>query len=91
MNELRGRRVHFWAGFPGGVEGPARPGDYCYVPPGIDPRGNVWYVVDPIGRAGAIVTHKVVEHDDGEITCSPSLIMPSGWHGYIEHGVWRSI
>lgn len=88
---LQGRRVEFWPGWPGGREGPAQPGDYTYVPAGIDFRGNVWYALDPEGKVGAIVTHTVTEHEDGSITCSPSLVMPGGWHGFLERGVWREV
>ena len=44
--------------------------------------------------------HDVTEHDDGAITVSPSILVKSPWgpdrvdhewfHGYLEHGVWRS-
>ncbi len=71
---MKGRRVHFWPGFPGGVEGPAHPGDYCHVPPGIDFRGNIWYCVDPTGRAGAIVDHSV------EIAGALQISMPTTRH-----------
>ena len=85
---LRGRRVRFRRAFPRG----ARPGDYAKVPAGIDPRGDeVWYAVAPDGRAFAIVTHDVSEHDDGTISCSPSVVTPSGWHGFLERGVWRGL
>lgn len=83
---MQGRRVAFYPGFP---REDGRPGDYCKVPPSVDPRGDhVWYAVGPDGIAGAIVTHDVVEHDDGTITCSPSLVMPSGYHGHLQRGVW---
>lgn len=82
---LRGRRVEFYPGFPKD----AQPGDYCKVPPGVYPRGDhVWYAVAPDGKAGAIVTHDVTVHDDGVISCHPSLVMPSGWHGFLQFGVW---
>ena len=47
------------------------------------------------GRVVALVTLTVrdgliVEHEDSSITCAPSLVMPSGWHGYLERGVWRT-
>lgn len=85
----QGRRVRFRPGWPGKR---ARPGDYCPVPDGIDPRGaGVWYAMDPTGVAGAVVEHAVVEHEDKSITCSPSLVMPSGWHGWLERGVWREV
>lgn len=38
--------------------------------------------------------HSFAEHDDGTITVSPSILAVrpdgNGWHGYLEHGVWRS-
>lgn len=89
---LEGRRVRFSYGFPGRRR--LRPGRYCKVPDGMDPRGRgVWYAIDPTGCAGAIrpAQHQVVEHDDGTITVTPSLVMPGGWHGYLEHGVWREV
>lgn len=41
--------------------------------------------------------HEVEEHEDGTITVQPrpnnsnSILSPSGWHGYIYRGVWRSL
>ncbi len=40
--------------------------------------------------------HQVIEHDDGTITVSPSILITKPhagqlWHGYLEHGVWRDI
>lgn len=86
---MQGRRVPFFPGFPKDV---AQPGDYCKVPSGVDPRPGVeWYVVDPTGGAGAIRTavHNVTEHPDGTITVSPSLVMPSGWHGFLINNEWK--
>lgn len=63
------------------------------MPDGIDPRGaGVWYAVDPSGGAGAILpsVHTVTEHEDGTISVTPSLVMPSGWHGFLQRGVWSS-
>jgi hypothetical protein len=62
----------------------------------------VWYVRDPNGRIGRVNTwtdhnlpqpdhfHVVTEHEDGTITCAPSLDAQrtGGWHGFLEHGVW---
>lgn len=32
----------------------------------------------------------VVEHEDGTISVSPSILdHGSGWHGFLEHGCWR--
>ncbi len=40
--------------------------------------------------------HLIVEHEDGTITVSPSILITTGsksgrkqWHGYLEKGVWR--
>ncbi|MGE0456386.1 MAG: hypothetical protein AB7I13_00020 [Vicinamibacterales bacterium] len=36
--------------------------------------------------------HDVVEHEDGTITVSPSILIKAHdaeWHGYLERGVWR--
>jgi hypothetical protein len=51
------------------------------------------------GTLGNLSAHKVVEHEDGTITVSPSILIRSGdgqggwiesFHGYLEHGVWRA-
>lgn len=87
----QGRRVDFTPGWPGEN---ALPGDYCDVPDGVHlGEFGVWYAVDPTGCAGAIIraNHTTSEHDDGSITCTPSLVTPSGWHGVLERGVWREV
>ena len=41
---------------------------------------------------GNLGAHKVVEHEDGTITVSPSILIQrhdGEWHGYLERGVWR--
>lgn len=47
---------------------------------------------------GGLAKHTVVEHEDGTITVSPSILITywSGkeyqqWHGYLERGVWREV
>lgn len=42
--------------------------------------------------------HTFTEEDDGSLTISPSLSDQTsrgsdsdGWHGYLEHGVWREV
>jgi hypothetical protein len=54
-----------------------------------------WQLCGPDGRCGAIratkekpQAHTVTVHEDGTITVSPSLVMPSGWHGWLLRGVW---
>lgn len=83
-----GRRVDFVLGWPGRI---ARPGDYCKVPAGIDPRGEgLWYMVAPNGDLAAFGprTHRFTEHADGTISAAPSLVFPAGWHGFLTAGVW---
>ena len=53
-----------------------------------------WYVVTPNGMLGCLASHQVVEHEDGTITVTPSILITGGdssksWHGYLEHGAWR--
>lgn len=55
--------------------------------------GN-WYGVPPETELLAgFAKHRVVEHDDGTITVSPSIMVSQGqpdqWHGFLERGVWR--
>lgn len=47
---------------------------------------------------GSLGNHEVVEHEDGTITVSPSILIqttwagePVTWHGYLERGVWREV
>lgn len=83
-----GRRIEWRPGFPGSW---ARPGDYCRVPDDAElGRAITWMVMDPTGHCGSIIpeNHTFVEHDDGTVTFTPSLIMPGGWHGALRCGVW---
>lgn len=66
-------------------------GDY-----GRDPNDGEWKGRPPGCHLGSFADHEVVEHDDGTITVSPSILVthpePIGiveWHGYLERGVWR--
>lgn len=55
----------------------------------------IWYACTPNGHMGNLAAHQVTEHEDGSITVSPSILILVGphvvWHGYLEHGVWRSV
>ncbi len=59
------------------------------------PKDGVWYAMTPNGRLGNLAEHDVVEHDDGTITVSPSILVTTGsydrppWHGYLRCGVWK--
>lgn len=58
---------------------------------------GIWYARPPWEHAsGNLRNHTVVEHADGTITVSPSILItcypdgePISWHGWLEHGVWR--
>lgn len=62
-----------------------------------DRDGN-WYAVPPgTDLLAGLAKHRVVEHDDGTITVSPSIEVSSNdptraanyWHGFLERGIWR--
>lgn len=100
---MKGRRVqpdeHGW---PGKLE----PGDYVRVAP--ERRGDgtefsedeknawwtkpYWMCCSPNGHIGNLERHDVVEHEDGTITVSPSILISDGrgplWHGFLRRGEW---
>ena len=56
--------------------------------------GGAWHACTPAGMLGNLSEHDIVEHEDGTITVSPSILLDSGrperhWHGFLERGVWR--
>lgn len=75
----------------------------CFT--GTPPRGAYWRdergwwnCCSPNGRVGMLTEHEVVEHEDGTITVTPSILIDPtdmgsrtllGWHGFLERGVWR--
>jgi len=76
-----------------------KPGDY-----GFDKKVGHWVVRPPTKgcHAGGIPNHIVIEHEDGTITVSPSILLQepdpnnpgifiSSWHGYLEKGIWREV
>jgi hypothetical protein len=74
----------------------AEPGDYWKQSLGtIDDPGYkfFWTIRDPAGDLGTLRTHQVIEHDDGTITVTPSILNVGGegWHGFLERGVWREV
>ncbi len=77
---MNGRRVH--------DTDRLEPGDY-----GKRPANGQWYCCTPNGHLGNLSRHDVVEHEDGTITVSPSILVSADvelWHGFLERGVWRS-
>lgn len=74
---------------------PFQPLAYGRVEVGGEQLRWQWWAVSPNGHLGNLDAHEVTEHEDGTITVSPSILIsePNGtelWHGYLEHGVWRS-
>lgn len=70
------------------------PGQY-----GRDVNGN-WFGCTPSKLVSGglhpfyanLSSHEVVEHSDGTITVSPSILVTSHhgtWHGYLEKGEWK--
>jgi hypothetical protein len=55
--------------------------------------GAQWWGCTPNGLGANLLKHKTVEHEDGTITVSPSILVNAGreesWHGFLERGVWR--
>lgn len=80
---------------------PRNAGEYAWMPyrlwerkPSFFTGEGEWHICDPTGRVGAIrerdgkPTHTWVEQEDGSVTFTPSLVMPSGWHGFLRRGVF---
>lgn len=86
---------------PGDYVGPAtgftgdKPAVLFLKPGARDPdvphrRRSVQHIVSP--------PHTFTEEDDGTLTVEPSISNltssgehDDGWHGYLEHGVWREV
>lgn len=55
-------------------------------------KWGVWFVMFPGDLLGCLQNHCVVEHEDGTITVSPSILVKNSdisVHGFIEKGIWR--
>lgn len=64
------------------------PGDYGQI-------NGIWHACTPNGHLANLSGHSVAEHEDGTITVSPSIRVSNQegelWHGFLEHGTWRSV
>lgn len=78
---------------------PKNPGEYAKFT--NCPDGIIrWIVNAPNGEWGGIEKHTIIEHEDGTITVSPSILISTSydggktyvtlWHGFLEKGIWRS-
>lgn len=58
-------------------------------------RGPDWVGVTPNGLHCSLARHDVVEHEDGTISVTPSILVNRGhldsWHGYLTRGVWQAV
>jgi hypothetical protein len=86
---MQGIRVREWDG-----QALLNEGEYAQ-----SPNGGTWYCCAPGNYLGNLGAHSVIEHEDGSITVSPSILISTTdhkgnrhelWHGYIERGVWRA-
>lgn len=80
-----------------------KPGEYVKFTQ--DGKDHGWYAIpadtDPDDWMCAnLNSHQVIEHEDGTITVSPSILIGGHnrqtgerkeWHGYLEKGVWRKV
>lgn len=69
-------------------------GDYLVLKLGEYGRyRSTWFGRTPNGLACDLTHHNVIEHEDGTLTCSPSIDVKAGdlgrWHGFLERGVWK--
>lgn len=74
-----------------------RPGDYGRLKRTLgqvhgSARMLWWSLKAPDGSVCSLNPnmHHVIEHDDGTISVSPSIIT-STWHGWLKKGVWTKI
>ena len=64
---------------------------------GFDVFSQQWEAKPP-GFPGVanLSNHNVVEHKDGTITVTPSILVKRNnkgdeWHGFLEKGIWREV
>lgn len=93
---MQGRRLPdlTWGAGTDAWDSARQPGDYARIVKDGEPYA--WYVMTPNGHQGTLRNHTVIEHDDGTVTASPSIVVSlvgtdEGWHGYLEGGVWREV
>lgn len=77
--------------------GSAQPGDFGRIERSLEQvlgyeRQLWWLVTAPDGSGCSLnpAIHTVIEHSDGSISVTPSIVTRT-WHGYLEAGIWRAI
>lgn len=83
---MQGKRVEL-VPQPGGFQ-LLKPGEYGQWTDGT------WYAHTPNDHGANLSHHDVVEHEDGTISVTPSILVSNThddqlWHGYLTHGVWH--
>ena len=73
-----------------------QPGGFQLLNPGEYGKwtDGTWSACTPNGHGANLSHHDVVEHEDGTITVTPSILVSNNkdgalWHGYLTRGVWR--
>jgi hypothetical protein len=63
-----------------------QPGAYGFA-------NDQWWACTPNGLSANLRRHTTVEHEDGTITVTPSILVNEGreqsWHGYLTRGEWK--
>lgn len=66
---------------------------HLFMPGDYGKWEDKWYGQTPNDMLAGLEKHIIVEHEDGTITVSPSILVKGGqdesWHGYLERGIWR--
>jgi hypothetical protein len=71
--------------------------EFYLLKPGEYMKGSEnWWARTPVNASfpkGAVANlggHEVVEHEDGTITASPSILVTGrgSWHGFLRRGIW---
>jgi hypothetical protein len=64
---------------------------YCYFK-----ADGIWYLYMPGCGLGSLAGHQIVEHENGTITVTPSILTTGHHngkqvekHGYLTNGIWR--
>ena len=83
-NNMQGKRVELVP----------QPGGYQLLEPGEYGKwtDGTWQGCTPNGYGANLSQHTVIEHEDGTITVTPSILVSVHdkplWHGYLTRGVW---
>jgi hypothetical protein len=60
-------------------------------------HNGIWYARPPASEnmVANLKAHSVIEHEDGTITVSPSILITTWnkrrWHGYLKNGIFERL